>query len=245
MQTVINSIRINYEYFHLPVKSTVVILHGWRDSLESWLVVANNLKSDFNVLLVDLPGFGSSARPNNTIGVYEYAKITSDLLNHLGVTDYTVVGHSFGGRIASILANQDKNAKKLILVDSAGIENRPRIYNAMLRVATPLKLLLPSKSLVLMKRLMGSKDYTNSGDMKDIFLKVISEDLTNVVTTIEIPTYIIWGSKDKILDVSLTKKYKSLIKNCVVRIVWGAGHHPHKDKPDEFLAILQECLYAK
>ena len=213
--------------------------------MESWLGTAYSLKDDFNVLLLDLPGFGSSSRPNSAIGVYDYAKITSDLISRLGIKDYTVVGHSFGGRIASILASQKNNVKRLILVDSAGIENRPHIYNSILSVLAPLKSLLPSKSLILLKRLMGSKDYTNSGDMKDIFLKVISEDLTNVVTPIEIPTYIIWGSKDKILDVSLTKKYKSLIKNCVVRIVWGAGHHPHKDKPDEFLAILQECLYAK
>jgi len=245
MQAVINKILLNYEFVHSNKKTTIVILHGWKDSLDSWLGVLNSIKNDFNVLVVDLPGFGNSMRPLETFGVYDYAKVVKDLLNHLGIKEYIVIGHSFGGRIASILASQDKKSLKLILVDSAGIEDRPYIYNTLLNFVSPLKSLLPKKSLLILRRLLESKDYKNSGDMKDIFLKVISENLTNDVKKINIPTYIIWGSKDAILDVSLTKKYKSLIKNSIVRIVWGAGHHPHKDKPEEFLFILKECLNAK
>ena len=56
------------------------------------------------------------------------------------------------------------------------------------------------------------------------------------------PTIIIWGDKDSVLDVSQTKIFKKEIPNSTVRIVWGAGHSPHIEKPKAFLDILNEYL---
>jgi pimeloyl-ACP methyl ester carboxylesterase len=81
--------------------------------------------------------------------------------------------------------------------------------------------------------------------MKDTFLRVIQDDLTHLLSNIKTRTFIIWGNKDKTLNVNLTKRFKRHIENSTVKIIWGAGHNPQIDKPTELVNILKECLYAK
>jgi len=245
MYATINNILTNYEQYGSDSKPVVLVLHGWKSDSAAWLNAAQSLEKEFRVLLVDIPGFGKSNRPIGTFGTYEYAQFISDFLKYLNIQRCTVVGHSFGGRIALVLAATTEIVEKLILVDAAGIESKPLLYDFLLNILSPLKRLVPQNYLYYLKKQLGSKDYNGAGNLKDIFLKVIKEDLSNLLPKIQISTYIIWGSKDTILDISLAKNFKQLIKSSKIRVIWGAGHHPYLDKPSEFISVLRECLNAE
>ena len=128
--------------------------------------------------------------------------------------------------------------EQLLLVDAAGIEKKNLWLKLKVIVAKVLKPIIPQS--IVRRFLRG--DYAESGEMKEIFKKVVSQDLVNLLPKIKIPTTIIWGEFDRILPISHAKILHSKIKNSKLRIVWGAAHDPHLEKREQFLEILSHML---
>lgn len=229
MQVVVNDALVNYEVVGSG-KNNLVILHGWGGSIQEWMPVAEQLKDRYKIWILDFPGFGSSPRPQEDWGVYEYANLVKGFFAKLEIKDPIIIGHSFGGRVAVL-----QNAKKLILVDAAGIETKS--FKAKLfGVASDYFRWVPKR----VRDFFGSPDYKSAGPMRNIFVKVVNQDLSKEISQVKCPTLIVWGEKDLVLPVDQALKIKTLIKNSSVRIVWGADHWPHLSKKDEFINILEE-----
>ena len=62
---------------------SVLLLHGWGGSCESWLPVERDLKASKRVINLDFPGFGQSTEPNRPWSVSEYRDITLALIDEL------------------------------------------------------------------------------------------------------------------------------------------------------------------
>lgn len=233
MQMVVSGQLVNYEVLGQG-KQNLLILHGWGGSFQEWMPVAEQLKNRYKIWLLDFPGFGSSPRPEGDWGVYEYANLVKEFLTKLEVKDPIVMGHSFGGRIAILL-----DAKKLILVDAAGLEIKSlkAIMSGLIfdRMGF-MKKYVPTN----LKNLFGSADYRSAGPMRKIFVKVVNKDLSEEIKKVTCPTLTIWGEKDLVLPLSQAIQIKSLISGSVLRIVWGADHWPHLSKKEEFINILEE-----
>ena len=128
MNLVIDNILINLELIkNTNASKYIVILHGWQRSLKEWEPVAKKMFK-YNIVLVDLPGFGFSSPPPKPFDNYDYAHIIINLLKKIKIRKYTLLGHSFGGRIAAIISVlKPRDVTGLILVSSAGlIDNRLR-----------------------------------------------------------------------------------------------------------------------
>jgi pimeloyl-ACP methyl ester carboxylesterase len=87
---------------------TVCFLHGWGRSSQDF----NSISQSFDYISFDLPGFGKSLEPINSMTPKEYA----DYINqYIPNSVDTIVGHSFGGRIAVHLSEL-RDVRNLILV---------------------------------------------------------------------------------------------------------------------------------
>jgi pimeloyl-ACP methyl ester carboxylesterase len=243
-QIVIEGLLTNYQVFG-DAKETFLILPGWRRSIEEWVPVAKSLSDKYKVILLDLPGFGLTALSKSTFGVFEYADFVRQFLDKLKIDKCVLLGHSFGGRLGIVLASKGRIVDKLILVDSAGIENKS-LYARLIRVLklifSPIFTILPTSIKNKISRAIGSQDYKTSGEMHKIFVRVVDQDLRTLLPKIKIPTFIIWGDKDNVLPVSQAKIFKKEIEGSKVRIVWGAGHDPHLQKTEQFVSILKDIL---
>ena len=83
----------------------VVFLHGFCSDHTVWDEFADDLAEDYQVLVMDLPGFGTSdVIPN--ISIAEIAEILKALLDELGWQKITLIGHSMGGYISMAFAKQ-------------------------------------------------------------------------------------------------------------------------------------------
>ncbi len=244
MQTVINGLLTYYEAHGDMSKPCLLVLHGWQRSSRDWKHVAETLSSSYYVILLDLPGFGGTAHPQATFGTYDYADFVEAFTKKLEINTFSLMGHSFGGRVGIVIGSKTTLLKKLILVDSAGTEKMHPLYKLLLSLIKPLFKVLPKPIVNRLKMLISSTDYLKAGEMKEIFKKVIAEDLSHLLDDINVPTLVIWGNEDKILPVSTTKLFRKRIKDCRVRIVWGAGHHPHVEKEEVFVEIVTEFLNA-
>jgi len=244
MQIVVGGLLTNYQSCG-EGKETLLILPGWKRSASEWAPAAKNLSDKYTVIILDLPGFGLTALPKRTFGAFEYADFVKEFLAKLGIGSCIILGHSFGGRLAIVLASEGKMVDKLILVDSAGIEGESlyvRLIHLFKIVLFPALMLLPVSLKNKIGNLIGSEDYKESGEMRKIFVKIVNQDLVSFLPKIKVPTFIIWGDRDNVLPVSQTKIFKKEIADSKVRIVWGAAHDPHLQKPEQLMAILKEIL---
>ncbi len=226
----------------------VFILHGWPGSLESWLNVGQNIaQSNYQVILPDFPGFGQSQEPFEPWEVKDYATWLKNFINQIlsrfefSQSSLVIVGHSFGGRVAiKFGAMYPQMVSKLVLVSSAGIKRKTL---PILKYLTPigkiifslpgLKFLAPIFKKVFYKFIIRSTDYLNvKGVMRETFKKVVREDLTPLLSKINAPTLIIWGSKDKKTPLKEGEIMRSKIKNSKLEVLIGVGHSPNKEVPD-------------
>jgi len=120
----------------------VVLLHGIAGTSATWDAVIPRLAEHHEVLAPDMLGHGESAKPNGDYSLGAYANSLRDLLEALGLTRATLVGHSLGGGIAMQFAYQFlERCERLVLVDSGGLG---REVHPLLRAAA-----LPGAGLVL------------------------------------------------------------------------------------------------
>lgn len=219
----------------------VVFLHGWGSNKESFNGIVNTLSQFYQCISFDFWGFGKSEKPDSAWSIDDYANAVENFLNELKIKSCYVVAHSFGGRVAIKLCTRTSCVKKLVLVDSAGLKPRQSLRTKIkIWQYKRLKKKVEQKKIgseVLQK--FGSVDYKNaSPNLKEIFLKVVNQDLTNDAKLIKTETKIIYGKHDKDTPVYMAKKFHKIIKNSSLTLL-DAGHFCFVDKPKQFCA---ECL---
>lgn len=104
----------------------VVLLHGKNFSGAYWEQTARDLlKEGYRVIMPDQVGFGKSSKPKTFAYTFQYlSKLTQDVLNHLKIKKYLLVGHSMGGMLAMRMSIMyPENIKKLVLVNPIGLED--------------------------------------------------------------------------------------------------------------------------
>jgi pimeloyl-ACP methyl ester carboxylesterase len=247
MQIVIENVLVHYEVFGKKGKDkkTILILHGWGRTSADWRESAQKLSEKQKVIILDLPGFGNSTIPGNeTWGIFEYAEAIEKFVRKLNLKNLILMGHSFGGEISlTIAAKNPAYLKNLILVDSAGVDQANLLTKIKIKAFRLGKMLpLPKNLYENLVRRFGSATYAAAGKLRSSFKKIENQDISNLIPSIKIPTLIIWGEKDRVLLVSWGQKIRKLITNSTLRIVWGAGHHPHLEKPEKFLEIVNEFI---
>jgi pimeloyl-ACP methyl ester carboxylesterase len=100
----------------------IVFVHGLSGSWPNWLEQLPVFARDHRVIAMDLPGFGHSPMPTETITISAYARILDGLLETLGVDAASVVGNSMGGFVSTELAiAYPQRVERLVLVSAAGI----------------------------------------------------------------------------------------------------------------------------
>lgn len=229
----------------------VVVLHGWGGRIESMAPVIDCLRGSFRVIALDLPGFGESAPPKGTWGTADYAGFVRDALARLGVERAHFVGHSFGAKTSLYLAaTYPQLIDKLLLCGSSGLRSAPSMRARMKRAASLSaraigKLGPPGRAIRdrAYKRL-ASEDYRNAGAMRPTFVKVVNEDLSDLLGSIASSTLLVWGSEDDAVPVAHARKMEAAIPDAGLVLFEGAGHFAYLDEPQRFCRVARHFLGA-
>ena len=100
----------------------LVFVHGLSGSWPNWLEQLPAFADQHRVIALDLPGFGYSPMPNESISISGYARMLDQLLDKLEIDAAAVVGNSMGGFIGAELAIAfPQRVERLVLVSAAGI----------------------------------------------------------------------------------------------------------------------------
>ena len=248
----INVDGININYIDEGAGSTVLLLHGWGGSIQTMLPIVNILKDKCRVISPDLPGFGKSEQPKIPWNSYDYAECIKKFIDILQLKDIILFGHSHGGRIAIILSGRYNFVKKLILIDSAGIIPRRKIsyYFKVYSFKLLKKLYMTfsgrttrEEQLEKFYKRFGSADYKESqGVMRQTMVKVINDNLLELLPSINAPTLLIWGEKDEDTPLYMGKIMEEKISDSGLVVLKDAGHYSYIDCYDQFKAVINSFL---
>jgi pimeloyl-ACP methyl ester carboxylesterase len=199
------SFDIYYDIINPKEDKTIIFLHGWGSNKEIMKTAFANKFDNLKHIYIDMPGFGKSTT-EYILYTTDYAKIIDKFLDSIGVDKYIVVGHSFGGKVATIL-----NPKNLVLLSTAGIvESKP------ISVQIKIKLFKILKSIGLGRfyKIFASKDVDNmSQNMYETFKNVVDEDFSEYFKNHQGDTYIFWGIDDTAVSLNSGKLINSYIQN--------------------------------
>lgn len=195
---------LSYELLNLQQELTIIFLHGWGSNKALMKQAFGTTLTQYKHLYIDLPGFGDSSIPK-VLTTHEYATIVSSFLEALKIQAHTYVGHSFGGKVATLL-----EPSSLILLSSAGI-----VVPKAFKVKAKIFLFKRFKSFFPRSfyRFFASKDVEGMNQtMYETFKNVVDEDFSEAFFTCKAKTVIFWGIDDRATPLSSGEKIHHLIE---------------------------------
>ncbi len=217
----------------------IVVLHGWGQDRRVWEAFAAIFRKG-DVVVFDLPGFGSEPSTVPNWGIPEYAGWVKSRVHELlpGENDIVLLGHSFGGRIASYIASQNPPWLRGLILYSAPSLRRPKL-SIRLKIAGARVL----KKLGVRGR--GGNLELREADQKgmgELFRKAVSFDQGRLLPKIKVPTLLVWGEKDAVVPVSIAREMQRLIPGSKLETIERAGHNAHLKNPHLFYGIVKRFV---
>lgn len=231
----INLNQINISYEKIGNGYPIILLHGWGANKNTFNKLANHLKDNFTVYLIDLPGFGES-EIGLPLNLYEVVDIIHQFVVNLNIDNPILLGHSYGGRLA-IIYSAIYPVKKLILVASAGIKEKLTLKK---RINIKIYKMLKKMNINIK---MGSKDYIDADNVKrKMLVDAVNTDLTAEMNQISTECLLLYGGNDSTTPIELGRKIEKNIKNSRLIEIENAGHFPYLEQPSVFNLILSSFL---
>ena len=233
--------------------TTLVLLHGFGESLMSWRAVADRLADRYRVVILDLPGFGLSEKP---VGRWDLATMHARLAAFLEAWTegpVVVVGHSMGGELAASLALADTTRiVGAVLIAPAGYglgevaRSLPDAVTAVIGAATPI--VMPVRDAAWLDDPRERRDYDPLTDAasRRVADAVIEQfdfgALRSRFAELRQPTLLIWGELDPTIPAAAGESLAVLIPCARLVRLPGALHRPHQASPDTVLAEIERFL---
>lgn len=211
-------------------KSPVIVWgHGWGHTHAAFLPLAESLGRLGRHILIDFPGFGQSPKPETDWDVQDYADAVAAWIKTQDLGKIIWVGHSFGGRVGiRLAAKHPELVSGLFLIAAAGLQ-RKRPLHKKIYFRLRIKLFKALKAMGLnqdwLRSKFGSRDYNNAGPLRGIFLKTISEDLTDIAQNVRCPVELVYGAGDTETPPEFGERYSRLIPGARVVVLEGEDHY--------------------
>lgn len=198
------SFELSYELINPTKTKDILFLHGWGSNKDVMKTAFSSYLKDFRHIYLDMPGFGKSQNIY-ILTTNDYSKIVKEFLTSINSDCIAVAGHSFGGKVATLL-----NPQNLILLSSAGIlEEKPFDVKLKIFFAKVLNFL----GLKNITKRFRSKDVDKmSENMYATFKNVVNEDFSSHFSDFSNKAFIFWGKDDKATSLESGQKIANLIK---------------------------------
>jgi len=247
---------------------TLVLIHGLMDSSEGWSCLDDSVTC--TRIAFDLPGFGYSDAPS--LGsVQGYARDVADGLEMLGVTRFTLVGHSLGGAVATALAElMPERVNALVLLAPAGFgriglaeaASIPGVRNV---VQAALPLALSSRLIVTAsyRTMVSNGDEPQTAVIERVTargrgLVAGAREGTRAIVDAgrsreafhrrrvryDGPVYAVWGDRDRLVPLAHRDGVRAAFPHAQVDVWQGMGHDAPRERVDQVTELLETAAAA-
>jgi pimeloyl-ACP methyl ester carboxylesterase len=216
---------LSYKILNQSANKSILFLHGWGSNKEIMENIFSKFFNDYKHIYLDMPGFGDS-HTESVLNTTDYFKIIKEFLKKMNIKPDTIVGHSFGGKIATLL-----NPNLLVLLSSSGIlvEKTP-----IVKIKIYIYKFLKSIGLGFLHPIFATKDVKNmASNMYETLKNVVDEDFTKIFKTFTNKTVIFWGENDTTTPIKSGIMINNLIKNSTLYTL--SGDHYFFTKHQKFI----------
>ena len=237
----------------------IILLHGWLGSWGLWQRTMAYLGQYYRTYALDFWGFGESGRKQNSFAVDDFVDMVEQFMEHLGILQAPVIGHSMGGTVSLSLAIKHPYRVQKVAVIGSPIDGESLalllklagyrwiaslVFNSMwalrlgIRVASPFITKDPNWPEMMNRDL--SKTTLES------FLTSISTlrqtDLRPHLDKVKMPAMGMYGKKDVIVDPNQWQLMQTHIPNVRIERFDDAGHFIMLDQPNQFMELLRHFI---
>lgn len=245
---------------------TLVLLHGYGESMIAWRGMFDRLAQHADVIAMDLPGFGLSSKPPSGYFTDSMATRVRQALESLGVRRTAIVGHSLGGAVAAAVVSQSPDRiTRLVLLDAA-LVGPPAVlpeaggesetvdaarraiaeYEAMrTRFMSPHEphwLAEDDSAAAYMPA--GDPDYrvALAAVLREFDFAWLTRER---VARVSVPTLVLWGEYDPVFPVSAGRALAAALPDARFEVVDRTWHRPHEERPDATASAIEQFLFAQ
>ena len=244
----------------------LLFLHGFGSSLQTWDDWSAKLDPQYRVIRLDLPGFGlTGAHPAQDYSEATDVAILTHFVDKLGLNQFSVIGHSMGGKMAwALAASQPERVQALVLMAPDGFPELKDIGSKPYEVPAIMGLIqyfLPKyfvqKSIepafadpqMLNETLVNPyHDMLRAPGVRGAILdrsnQTIYTDPVPRLKKIKAPTLLLWGEQDQMIPSSNAQSYAVVLRHSSTVVVPKLGHLLQESQPDTGLAAVMESLEA-
>lgn len=201
------------------------------------------------VLVPTHPGFGGTERPEALDSVAGLAALYGALLDQLDLADVTVVGNSIGGWItAEIALLKSPRVSGIVLIDAVGIEvpghpvadffslTMDQVFQLSFHNPAPFRIdpttLPPAAQAVAAGNRAAIATYAGTA--------MTDPTLAGRLASLEIPTLVLWGESDGIVDTHYGRAYAAAIPTARFELLPETGHSPQLETPDQVIHAIRD-----
>ena len=227
----------NVNYIQYGRGKDIVLLHGWGQNIEMMQFLGDPLSNSYRITILDFPGFGESEEPQEVWNITDYANMLHELLTKLKIENPTLIGHSFGGRVAIRYAAQYP-VEKLVLFGSPCVITKKKQPLKVKALKAAKKLPGMKKIAEIAKNYIGSRDYKAASPMmRNILVQVVNEDLSDYAKKITAPTLLIWGEYDSEAPLEDAKLLEKLLEDGALIVLPGT-HYAYLENLQQVIHII-------
>lgn len=244
----------------------LLLIHGTGSELEIWKPILDELTARFDVVAVDLPGFGGSEPLATGPTPLALAAAVAEALDRLGWAAPHVVGHSLGGIVAAELAAAGR-VRSFTGIAPVGMATWPEAAYAktVLRAARGLGQLTGSATAGLLRNpvvrtatywhsfarprdipfedaLRMAEGFVGCPGMWDTIRATPVRMAPTRVEQITVPTLIVWGERDRLLFPRQARRWVQALPHAELVLIPDAGHTPQWDDPDRTARVVVDFL---
>ncbi len=267
-KTYLHNDELKIHYYIKGKGQPLIFIHGLAASLNNWIYSYPYFsKKGYQVIGIDLPGYGNSDKPERFFSIPDYAEIIKEFILHLNLEKEPIlIGNSMGGHISVYFAAKYKSRLRgLVIVDSSGL-NEMGLFESFFvnftfdknNIGNILKYTIdifsghlfhnPNKDSTKvfneeLKKMSKRDDYTGYCHALDNSTKAMMKfPVKDLLTEIQVPVQIIWGKNDTVTPPNVAEEFHELLPDSDLYWIDKCGHAPMMEHPEEFNECLQNWL---
>lgn len=252
-----DSVTLPLHYARAGEGPTVVLVHGYLGGSEQWKAEMESLSANFDVIAIDLPGFGKSRNVAPQSSIEGFARSVIQCLDSLGVSQFDLLGHSMGGMIVQdVVRIVPDRVRKLVLYATGALGSLPGRFETLERSRERLR----EEGLEATGRRISAtwlREYEQSpaaGQLAELALQANEDgalaalwametwDGREAVRHIKQKTLILWGELDRTYSWEQTAYFWREISGSSLAVVPNCSHAVHLDNPALFFLLLSDFL---
>lgn len=254
--------KLQLRYVEVGEGAPVILIHGLAGDCQGWFALIEALRHRFRVIAFDNRGAGKSTQFDEPVTTADLAADTFGLMDYLGVERAHVVGRSMGGAIAQIMALQQPDRIRSLVLCASFAKLDPlgrRVLTVMREVLewrkswadharhavhyfVSARFFNEHPDIVAgIERLIGGESRLQAAYWRQNHA-CLAHDTADDLARILQPTLVLGGAVDPVASLTATAQLSDGLPNSHTVIFEDASHFFLMEQPERFSRLVEDWL---